>query len=82
LEVLDARDPLGYRTKQIEKMILESGSTKRIILVLNKIGTNYKVAKIKNYSFLFKNVKITCVSFLNVRSCSQRKYNAMAYISP
>ncbi|RIA98011.1 guanine nucleotide-binding protein-like 3 [Glomus cerebriforme] len=37
LEILDARDPLGCRTKHIEKMILESGSTKRIILVLNKI---------------------------------------------
>ncbi|CAG8616116.1 9708_t:CDS:2 [Funneliformis caledonium] len=37
LEILDARDPLGCRTKQVEKMIIESGSTKRIILVLNKI---------------------------------------------
>ncbi|GES96429.1 guanine nucleotide-binding protein-like 3 homolog [Rhizophagus clarus] len=37
LEILDARDPLGCRTKHIEKMILESESTKRIILVLNKI---------------------------------------------
>jgi nuclear GTP-binding protein len=46
LEVLDARDPLGCRTKQVEKMILENGSTKRIILVLNKIGTNHNV----NYS--------------------------------
>ncbi|CAI2164542.1 3340_t:CDS:2 [Funneliformis geosporum] len=37
LEVLDARDPLGCRTKQVEKLIIESGSSKRIILVLNKI---------------------------------------------
>ena len=38
LEVLDVRDPIGCRTKQIEEMILNSGTNKRIILVLNKIG--------------------------------------------
>ena len=38
LEVLDARDPLGCRSKQIEEMILNSGG-KKVILVLNKIGT-------------------------------------------
>ena len=37
LEVLDARDPLGCRSKQIEEMILNSGG-KKVILVLNKIG--------------------------------------------
>ncbi|KAF9579224.1 Guanine nucleotide-binding protein-like 3, partial [Lunasporangiospora selenospora] len=37
LEVLDARDPLGCRTKQIERAIMDSGKDKRIILVLNKI---------------------------------------------
>ncbi|TPX30508.1 hypothetical protein SmJEL517_g05944 [Synchytrium microbalum] len=37
LEVLDARDPLGCRTRQIEEMILASGTQKRVILVLNKI---------------------------------------------
>lgn len=39
LEVLDARDPLGCRAPDIEEMILSSGSDKKIILVLNKIGT-------------------------------------------
>lgn len=38
LEVLDARDPLGCRAKHIERMIIDSGLNKRIILVLNKIG--------------------------------------------
>jgi len=38
LEVLDARDPLGCRTKRIEQDILESGLDKKIILILNKIG--------------------------------------------
>ncbi|KAJ1732132.1 nuclear GTP-binding protein nug1 [Coemansia biformis] len=37
LEVLDARDPLGTRAPQIERMILDSGANKRIILILNKI---------------------------------------------
>eukprot|EP00842_Homolaphlyctis_polyrhiza_P001407 jgi/Hompol1/2267/HPOL_002872-RA len=37
LEVLDARDPLGCRTKQIEELIMNAGADKRIILVLNKI---------------------------------------------
>ena len=46
LEVLDARDPLGCRTKQIERLIMDAGTDKRIILVLNKIG--------KKAAFLFK----------------------------
>ncbi|KAF9428025.1 Guanine nucleotide-binding protein-like 3 [Podila epigama] len=37
LEVLDARDPLGCRTKQIERLIMDAGTDKRIILVMNKI---------------------------------------------
>ncbi|KAJ2159004.1 nuclear GTP-binding protein nug1 [Coemansia sp. RSA 552] len=37
LEVLDARDPLGTRAPQIERMIMDAGSNKRIILILNKI---------------------------------------------
>jgi len=41
LEVLDARDPLGCRTRQIERLIMDSGKEKRIILVLNKIGTSF-----------------------------------------
>ncbi|KAJ3194915.1 Guanine nucleotide-binding protein-like 3 [Irineochytrium annulatum] len=37
LEILDARDPIGCRPKQIEEMVINSGINKRIILVLNKI---------------------------------------------
>ncbi|KAJ3002404.1 Guanine nucleotide-binding protein-like 3 [Thoreauomyces humboldtii] len=37
LEVLDARDPLGCRTRQIEELVLNAGADKRIILILNKI---------------------------------------------
>ncbi|KAJ2849417.1 nuclear GTP-binding protein nug1 [Coemansia brasiliensis] len=37
LQVLDARDPLGTRAPQIERMIMDAGANKRIILILNKI---------------------------------------------
>nr|CAD1816840.1 unnamed protein product [Ananas comosus var. bracteatus] len=37
LEVLDARDPLGTRCLDMEKMILKADPNKRIILLLNKI---------------------------------------------
>lgn len=35
--MLDARDPIGCRSKQVEEMILNAGADKKIILVLNKI---------------------------------------------
>lgn len=38
LQILDVRDPLGCRSKMIEELILNTGTNKRIILVLNKIG--------------------------------------------
>lgn len=37
LEVLDARDPLGCRNREIEAQILGMAGNKKIILVLNKI---------------------------------------------
>ncbi|CAA7410501.1 unnamed protein product [Spirodela intermedia] len=37
LEVLDARDPLGTRCVDMEKMVLKSDPNKRIVLLLNKI---------------------------------------------
>ncbi|SPT16253.1 unnamed protein product [Triticum aestivum] len=38
LEVLDARDPLGTRCVDMEKMVRKADPTKRIVLLLNKIG--------------------------------------------
>lgn len=40
LEVLDARDPLGTRCVDIEKMVMKSGPDKRLVLLLNKIGSS------------------------------------------
>jgi len=37
IEVLDARDPLGCRCRDVESAILESSPNKKIILLLNKI---------------------------------------------
>jgi len=37
IQVLDARDPLGCRCPQLEELILESGKSKKLVLLLNKI---------------------------------------------
>ena len=43
LEVLDARDPLGTRCVAVEQSVLDAGTGKKLILVLNKIGTSLSV---------------------------------------
>ncbi|XP_076883240.1 guanine nucleotide-binding protein-like NSN1 [Bidens hawaiensis] len=37
LEVLDARDPLGTRSADMEKMVMQAGPDKHLVLLLNKI---------------------------------------------
>ena len=37
LQVLDARDPLGSRCRQVEEAVLNSGTDKKLVLILNKI---------------------------------------------
>lgn len=38
IEVLDARDPLGFRCPQLEEAVLQREGNKKLLLVLNKIG--------------------------------------------
>lgn len=38
LEVLDARDPLGTRCTDMERMVMQAGHNKHLVLLLNKIG--------------------------------------------
>lgn len=40
LEVLDARDPLTYRSSHLEEYVLQRGSGVKLAFVLNKIGTH------------------------------------------
>lgn len=43
LEVVDARDPLGTRCKQVEQAVLDAGSAKRLVIVVNKAGLHSKI---------------------------------------
>uniref|UniRef100_A0A3Q4BAB8 Uncharacterized protein n=1 Tax=Mola mola TaxID=94237 RepID=A0A3Q4BAB8_MOLML len=52
LEVLDARDPLGCRCPQVEQAIIQSGTNKKIVLVLNKIDLVSKEIVEKWISYL------------------------------
>ncbi|AQK64335.1 Guanine nucleotide-binding protein-like NSN1 [Zea mays] len=45
VEVLDARDPLGTRCIDMEKMVRKADPSKRIVLLLNKIGIMNLVPK-------------------------------------
>lgn len=57
LEVLDARDPLGCRCPQVEQAVIQSGTNKKIVLVLNKIGRfgniNLKTIPFSNCLYIY-----------------------------
>lgn len=64
LEVLDARDPLGCRCPQVEQAVIQSGTNKKIVLVLNKIGENTTTTLIKSKDLLLLLSKIKLLSLL------------------
>ena len=41
LEVLDARDPLGCRCADVERFVRRTDPSKKIVLLLNKIGARH-----------------------------------------
>lgn len=63
LEVLDARDPLGCRCPQVEEAVLMSGTNKKLILVLNKIG-KLGLASLLSPFFLSTSLLIGCYFLL------------------
>lgn len=36
--MVDARDPIGTRCKQVEEAVQETGGKKRLVIVINKAG--------------------------------------------
>ncbi|KAA0060546.1 hypothetical protein IC582_014277 [Cucumis melo] len=52
LEVLDARDPLGTRCIDMEKMVMKAGPDKHLVLLLNKIDLVPREAVEKWLSYL------------------------------
>ncbi|XP_042053532.1 guanine nucleotide-binding protein-like NSN1 [Salvia splendens] len=67
LEVLDARDPLGTRCVDMEKMVLSAGLVKHLVLVLNKIDLVPREAAEKWLTYLRE--ELPAVAF----KCSTQK---------
>lgn len=65
LQVLDARDPLGSRSINIERSILSLDPNKKIILVLNKIGMP----------------RMNIFNLMAVRSCTEEERRGVVEVS-
>ncbi|XP_078065924.1 guanine nucleotide-binding protein-like 3 [Mustelus asterias] len=84
LEVLDARDPLGYRCPQVEQTVLQSEGKKQLVLVLNKIDLVPKENAEKWLKYLeneFPVVVFKSSTLLQDRTMEKRKRNTGIEIS-
>ena len=70
LEVLDARDPLGTRCTDMERMVMQAGPNKHLVLLLNKIGKAFSI-EIFSALVLLLSFRLIIIS-LYYRSCSSR----------
>ena len=77
LEILDARDPLGTRCKQVEQAVSDSRGNKRLVLLLNKAG----LLELPNYYMIEKTNKINFTTFLNLISLSATRRNCFILIT-
>lgn len=70
LQVLDARDPIGTRCNDMEKMVLKAGPEKHLVLLLNKIGRSSYPLKM-HFLICFP-VLMNQIYYwnLDIRSCS------------
>ncbi|XP_067908020.1 guanine nucleotide-binding protein-like 3 isoform X2 [Heterodontus francisci] len=80
LEVVDARDPLGYRCPQVEQAVLQSDGKKQLVLVLNKIDLVPKENAEKWLKYLgneFPIVVFKSSTQLQDRTMEQRKISKL-----
>ena len=73
LEVLDARDPLGSRSRNVEEAVLKSSSKKRLVLLLNKIDLVPK-ENVEKWLKYLKN-ELPVIAF---KACTQVQRNHLA----
>jgi hypothetical protein len=82
LEVLDARDPLGTRCVDMEKMVRKADPTKRIVLLLNKIGMTQLSIDFSTSGVIFPCLSASeSKSCVGCRSCPKGVGREMAYVS-
>ena len=75
LEVLDARDPVGSRVTHLEKLVLDSAGSKKIILVLNKVDLVPEKVRIGWLNVLRK--EFPCLAF---KSSTQSQKDHLGHV--
>eukprot|EP01053_Blabericola_migrator_P011949 Blabericola_migrator_1__11948@NODE_730_length_6703_cov_87_523357_g526_i0_p3_GENE_NODE_730_length_6703_cov_87_523357_g526_i0NODE_730_length_6703_cov_87_523357_g526_i0_p3_ORF_typecomplete_len374_score72_92MMR_HSR1/PF01926_23/5_9MMR_HSR1/PF01926_23/1_7e14FeoB_N/PF02421_18/0_0039FeoB_N/PF02421_18/2_5e10RsgA_GTPase/PF03193_16/0_00062RsgA_GTPase/PF03193_16/1_4e07GTP_EFTU/PF00009_27/2_8e05GTP_EFTU/PF00009_27/0_023AIG1/PF04548_16/2_3e03AIG1/PF04548_16/3_9e05MnmE_helical/PF12631_7/2_8e02MnmE_helical/PF12 len=76
IEVIDARDPLGYRSQQVEDEIIQSG--KKLVLLLNKCDLIPDTSVIDDWTRHLKKW-YPCVAFRSATTSSRSKNATLDY---